>query len=351
MTGSGRERTAYLHVGTHKTGTTSIQAFLSMNAPALASAGVYYPKAGRPARRWGTENVGHHNVAWELNGLADFRPDEGTFDALAGEIQEAGFPTVVISSEDLSWLCDKPQTIAMVAAILRDAGYATTAIVYVRSQPAYIQAMYTENAKAGFLVNYRAVLDNILRDGAWTIEHPRVVCSVAYTRLADAFAGVLGAERTILRAYPPGRDPTALLREFLATIGAGGLRFESMLRPASLNQSPSLRAVLDGLYSTARTRVAGAPDPATLVATVLPAEDGALLDEKFDAMTQTELQRVVERFAADNEDLAARYGAGPPAPRKGATVPCFATSWEAVEKQRRVLDAALAAWRVVAGTK
>jgi hypothetical protein len=40
-------KTAFVHVGTHKTGTTSIQSMLAANAKTLRGAGVFVPLAGR----------------------------------------------------------------------------------------------------------------------------------------------------------------------------------------------------------------------------------------------------------------------------------------------------------------
>lgn len=50
------KKTLYIHAGTHKTGTTAIQKFLSANRDLLAKNGYLYP---------GTDQ-GHHDVAREL---------------------------------------------------------------------------------------------------------------------------------------------------------------------------------------------------------------------------------------------------------------------------------------------
>ena len=90
-----------LHVGIHKTGTTSIQDTLCANIDRLAETGLVYP---RP--QYGT---GHHELLsgrGEMSGLRplDYSPDGGA-DALWQKIlrDHAGSDrTVIISSEVLS---------------------------------------------------------------------------------------------------------------------------------------------------------------------------------------------------------------------------------------------------------
>ncbi len=346
---TGEERVVYLHVGTHKTGTTSIQAMLAMNEGALARNGLLVPRAGRPAQRWGTWNCGHHNVAWELGGLAEYRPQEGGFEDLVREIEAARPAAAVVSSEDFQWLRDKPAVLERVRDRFERAGYAVAIVVYVRRQPEYFQAIYTENAKAGFPINFEAMLNATMRDGYWRIEHPPAICSVDYAPMVESFAAVFGRERMLVRPYAPGRNPGTLLREFLATVGAERVPFDALLRPAVRNPSPTMRQVLAGLSATARLRMPGAAAPETIVAQALPAEDLPLLDEKFDVMRRDELIGLLERCAAGNAELAQSYGAAPPS--AGDERPCFAASWDAVEKQRHLLDAAQRAWAILAETK
>jgi hypothetical protein len=97
-------RIAYIHAGTHKTGTKSLQAMLGANAKVLREAGVFVPLAGRIDRAFG----GHHNIAWELRHDPRFDARYGTLAALWREIEAANAPAVCISSEDLGLLHADP---------------------------------------------------------------------------------------------------------------------------------------------------------------------------------------------------------------------------------------------------
>src|SRR4051812_1580029 len=90
------DRPCFIHIGLHKTGSTSIQKMLASREDWLGSLGLYVPKTGR------TGSQGHHLLAWELSRRHGFS-GSAQFDALKRELREAGFPArVVLSSEDFS---------------------------------------------------------------------------------------------------------------------------------------------------------------------------------------------------------------------------------------------------------
>src|SRR5204862_1632178 len=80
---AGRE--LLLHVGTHKTGTTSLQVTLADLSADLAARGILYPETGRVG-------AGHHNIAWGLVGDRRFDRGVGYLDELADEIRRQGAP-------------------------------------------------------------------------------------------------------------------------------------------------------------------------------------------------------------------------------------------------------------------
>lgn len=68
-------KTVYLHIGTHRTGSTSIQRFLANGEEALADRGVIYPKTGRPDTEW-SNRYGHHLLHWSLVGKNGVSSDQ-----------------------------------------------------------------------------------------------------------------------------------------------------------------------------------------------------------------------------------------------------------------------------------
>ncbi|MHB8232145.1 MAG: hypothetical protein ACYDDB_04520 [bacterium] len=74
----------FLHIGTHKTGTTALQSLLATNDRLLSNSGVLFPSAGRIGKY-----SGHHNIARELNDEVSFKEKYGTLERLCREIKKS----------------------------------------------------------------------------------------------------------------------------------------------------------------------------------------------------------------------------------------------------------------------
>jgi len=95
--GSAGQKTVYLHIGLHKTGTTFLQNVLRANSAALVEQGIIYP--GR--------NIESQKLAvWDLfgrrpKGAPDGRIN-GQWNVLVDEINSSELPVGLISEEYLS---------------------------------------------------------------------------------------------------------------------------------------------------------------------------------------------------------------------------------------------------------
>lgn len=112
-----------LHIGLHKTGSTSLQVALS-----AGGGGFTYPKTGRGKAKM--LQYGHHLLAAALLR----QPDPGLWDRLSEEIEGAGL--VVLSSETFDTLDDRE-----VEALSRRMPSAEI-VMYLRRQDRFAQAMY-----------------------------------------------------------------------------------------------------------------------------------------------------------------------------------------------------------------
>jgi hypothetical protein len=291
----GRRGRCYLHIGTHKTGTTTVQAFSARNDAWLGRRGVHYPRAGRTQH-------GHHNVAWELYGDARFTPRFGTLAALGDELRRCKKPVVAISSEDLCLLHDLPGAIGRLAATIADSGYEPFVVLDVRPQIDYVEALYATYALlAGrhddFMNFPPRSFDDFASEGFATGQITSCRPSLlTYDCLADAFAGVVGRERVIVRAYRAGPEPGALVESWLAQIAVPLDRSSRRRIRATKMEGgrPSFAAILHALGTPLTERGAGFP---------------AIGETRFQAFEFSEIQSWERRFAASNERLARTFGA------------------------------------------
>jgi hypothetical protein len=131
-----------VHIGMHKTGTTSIQYMLHENMRALLDQGVFYPMAGR-------HHLAHVQHAMLAAGLlnskleGDFAltavPDvELVLNSIRQEAEIADVPTIILSAEDM-WAAPADR-VAMLAKIFPD--YDIEPVMYIRALPDWMEALH-----------------------------------------------------------------------------------------------------------------------------------------------------------------------------------------------------------------
>ena len=149
-------RTCFIHVGTHKTGTTSIQHLLSENSKVLASRGWHYPRTGRLE-----DHPGHHNIAWEISRDRRFDVRGGTIDDLLHEVNSTR-SSVILSSEDMECALHRMDSFADFVGRLQSSGFEVVFILYLRRQADYLPRLYTTLVYFGLNATFEQFLEEIL---------------------------------------------------------------------------------------------------------------------------------------------------------------------------------------------
>lgn len=129
-------RDCFLHIGTHKTGTTSIQEMMHGGRCKLLQNGFLYPITGiLPG------SSGHHNISWQIRKDRRFSAEFGTVEDLLSEI--AAFDKdVILSSEDFE--CSFDHLEEFVAGLESRGRRKVAIIVYFRDQLSYAKSLYLE---------------------------------------------------------------------------------------------------------------------------------------------------------------------------------------------------------------
>src|SRR5918997_3927143 len=131
-----------LHLGLHKTGTTSIQAALVDAFEDLIERGVLYPRAGR-------SGPGHALLPEEIEYTDGPVTEVPTHVAILEEVRRSRPNTVLISAEDLN-RADRPRLLEWARAFCHELSPAhVDLLVYVRPQWEFIEAIYAERTKTG----------------------------------------------------------------------------------------------------------------------------------------------------------------------------------------------------------
>lgn len=278
---------AYVHVGTHKTGTTSIQAFLGANEPRFEAAGIVLPKTGRSHPTFAAQP----NVAWELTGDPRFDSRSGTFDELLDEVAASGLPTACISAEDFDLLHAYPGALMRLGSGLRKIGYMPKIVVYLRPQVDYCESLYAELVRGGWRIALTEMLDDLFA------EAPNLTLRFDYELMLRAFASEVGSRAVIVRSYEANAEEDRLLRDVTAIVGGDSLvrQFATFDRPPRLNERETFGAVCGAV-----ARVFGS---------VTDIEETDDSEGPFEPLTVRDIAAFALRFEIGNRRIARDYGA------------------------------------------
>lgn len=134
------QKTIYLHIGRHKTGTSSIQQFVNSNTDLLSDLNLYYPDSGK-------STIAHHDLAQlfsiQTNKTADAQQKTSSSPKLKSLLEEIDQQpaNILLSSE--SFQNSHPR-------VIRDAfkDYDLRVLVYIRNQIDYLASSYAQKVWA-----------------------------------------------------------------------------------------------------------------------------------------------------------------------------------------------------------
>ncbi len=198
-----------LHIGTHKTATTTIQDTFHANRDLLVQHGVIYPALGN--------HSGHHGLLtdWIALPLAYDLPDGGigTLQALAAEYVDSDV-TLLLSSEEFSRGGGAGGQVDMAAlAGVFDGFESISLICFLREQWQFLQSVYLEVARSRIPPRPPVLIEQAFQtgmvDGLWCDYlalydhlksgfHPKDIYFVDFNTARAAPDGVLGVMLSFL---------------------------------------------------------------------------------------------------------------------------------------------------------
>lgn len=189
----------FLHIGTHKTGTTSIQYYLNYRKDELLAQGILAPGAGKTSD---SEYSGNHRLAWSV----DFRKGETTtecWDHLDEIMKTVAHEKVVLSSEAFCLL--NLENVGRVKELLK--GHEVIIIIYFRNYKAFLRARYAQ----------------VIRDRKEIRSFPGYVSSsedwTDYDKILRNWGEHFGYDHLIVRVYDEVISKGNLISDFCRIIG------------------------------------------------------------------------------------------------------------------------------------
>jgi hypothetical protein len=288
-------RRCFIHIGTHRTGTTSLQTTLSVHAEALRNRNYLYPRCGRPS----DAPHGHHNLAWEISGDDRFRKNIGGVEELLSEIDEAP-EDVILSSEDFGCSPHHPDHFGEFIERLQAHQFEVKLLIYFRNQIDYARSLYFTLFHFGFDRSFEDFLAEILAQGSYAWRD--WIWFFCYRDFLQHLERIKGIEVLVRSFDDMGSD--SLLADLLSNFAMTpvDLGIERELR---INQQMELHPAIT-IYARERLGRSLSDNERHVIASLV-----AALGEKPLNLSAASKFKLIEKFEESNEYLYLKYGIAP----------------------------------------
>jgi hypothetical protein len=190
----------------HKTGTTALQKFFSLNAGALAGHGVCYPLAGRTAPA-----LAHHDLANALKGPPfPLREPPASAAQYLSDIRKcfASFPVLLLSSEIfMRFVPAFKDRLALNLSRLDELAASANrvkVIIYLRRQDEYLESFYSQEIQHNLHMSFPDFVASRLPD---------------YFQVCRELAEAFGKDNVIVRIYDRNRfTGGSIFSDFLSVL-------------------------------------------------------------------------------------------------------------------------------------
>ena len=221
------DRKLYIHIGPHKTGTTTIQFNLNANQQLLTSKGILVPKAGRLQLK----NPASHHLAWEIRQDRRFNKAKGTWSDLLAELNDQpDIKKVIVSSEEFEFL--KLDQIEELHRITRQ--FDVYIVMYLRRQDQALQSIWTELIKSP----YKPKHFNSFYD--WLIQVNYYTPIIDYPQRIEDWGNIFGVKNLLIGNLNYQLYKNSLFDDFLNLCG---IQLNNLQYVPNRNVSPGVKTI------------------------------------------------------------------------------------------------------------
>ncbi|TQJ53057.1 hypothetical protein OHU34_27655 [Streptomyces sp. NBC_00080] len=201
--------TRLLHIGPHKTGTTSIQGALFAAKEALPAYGVAYPAQSRHPMQAVLAACSRTGM------IGDSTPTERHWARLVDQVHAAGRHTCVISSE---FFADAPDDATAERIVEQLGGDSVHVLVTLRPLVRIMPSQWQQYVQNGLRMGYEDWLEHMLRKAPYEKPNPSFWRRHRHDRLVERWVRVVGADRVTV-VVVDDRDRGGLMRVFEGLLG------------------------------------------------------------------------------------------------------------------------------------
>ncbi len=296
-----KQKLIFLHIGLHKTATTTIQTGLKLNVKKLLEDGYCYPCSG-------LIGDAQHNLVWEVahgdvlpwDFVAErtaFHVEYGGFEALVAELRESLAERIIISSEAFENL--SATRILELKNRLKE--YNVRIIVYLRNQSEYYQSAWAQHIKSGLTTDdFSTWIDKTL-----AAPPDFLACFGDYRALLNNWSDVFGKENIEVETFENRQQGKHIFFRFLASCGIDNqLGYEL---PPDQNVAPGIK-ILELMRQMNKILVSNKILPVDFYSLIMKYNKEHAWDtERLSILTPQIVDKVTTFFAKSNTEVALGY--------------------------------------------
>lgn len=305
----------FIHVGIHKTATTTIQRFLTSNAEHLARLALYVPRTGRI-----DPLSGNHNLAWELNNDPRFNKAYGSFDDLKKELQDVRTHDVVLSSEDFEHIYYQDSKKKFLFDFFTSLGFDIQIVVFLRNQVDYANSLFSTLLLFGLNSSFEQYLAEIISKNCYYETNYKTqdgsTCKwrfcFDYHKFLTSWSEQFG-DNIICRSFDAERGLGRIEDRFLACLGINPSKQQKQVMSyyPAVNKSMGQSAIeVISLYNIFIKNLQIDPEKKLKGISYLfkKYQDTEINDKPFNGFSSSEREEVSRVFSDKNALVSKRYG-------------------------------------------
>jgi hypothetical protein len=283
----------FLHIGTQKTGSSSIQFFLHENRERLTELGYLYPSQKRS----------HHDLVHALLETPNKKFNSNIWDKIISEIEKSDKEKIIISSEKFV----RTKSIDFIKTVAEKlTNYDVKVIVYIKRQDKITESSFNQQLKQGV---YTGSVESFLKEKNTT----------SYLQLLDNWSQYLDRENIIVRPLEKQQIPD-IYCDFLKNIGIDSI--DGFTLTEDKNVKPNLAQIIAINYINQMTAVkmglakegshsfnlrSDVPLPSNYPNSFFKATQNWKSKEKYNLIPYDKALEILEKSQEENHQIARTY--------------------------------------------